>query len=277
MPLRVLVLHGPNLNLASDAGRPLEALDAQLVSRAAAQGAEVRCFQANAEGALLDELHRHRAWLDAVIINPSSLSTIAFGLADALALLKKPAVEVQLAHEVPGRGRSALKAVVEKQFHGHGFEGYLKALEALTRHAKSGAVPRTVGRAEAKQATSSAPPAKTIGRKAQHPPPGQPDAASSGKTIGRKAATGQASDSEAAAFAGVTRSLVRAKLAERLSGRLPVEAFVKWAREQYRALQSGAPVEAGQQALLEDVLMMMSASTKAADDLLISTMARLES
>lgn len=277
MPLRILVLHGPNLSLAREGSRTLATLDAQLVARAAMLDAEVKCFQANGEGALLDELHRHLGWVDAVIINPSSLASIAWGLADALELVKKPTIEVQLGHERDGRGRSALKRVVDKQFHGQGFDGYLKALEALTRQVKAGVAAKSVGRSEARAARDTHQQAraaqKTIGRK-QAEAAMAPVPAKSGKSIGRKATAPLAAPPVGS---GLTRSQVREQLGARLSGKVSPAEFAAWARTQYLAVQGGAPCEAGQREQLEDVLMMLAASAKASDELLLSTMAKLDS
>lgn len=126
---RILVLHGPNLNLLPGA-RSLEAIDATLKARATALGVELKTFQSNWEGALLDTLAAERNWFEAVIINPATLAPSAVGLAEALKLLKKPAIEVQL-DDSQKKGKSALKEVVEKQISGKGPEGYLEALVAL--------------------------------------------------------------------------------------------------------------------------------------------------
>jgi 3-dehydroquinate dehydratase-2 len=279
MPLRVLVLHGPNLNLVTDSGRALQALDVALVARAAALDAEVKVYQSNAEGGLIDALQGHRDWCDAVIVNPAALAPLAFALAETLAMLKKPAVEVQLRPEVAGRGRSALKAVVDKQFHGHGFDGYLRALEALVQQLKAGAPSKSATRVREPGAKGAADRAanaakqrtKTIGRKAPVTP-GAASAASPVKTIGPRAEP-QVSPSAPGA---ISRSTVRARLAERLGGQLSSEDFVAWARECYQVLRAGAAVEGGQRELLEDVLMLLAASSRAPDEALLATMARLD-
>lgn len=133
MARRVLVLHGPNLNLDAVLGRALSSLDEELIQKGAALEVEVETFQASGEAALLDALLEKRDGLFGVIINPSSLAPVAYSLADALEALALPCVEVQLKHEGKSRGRSALKRVVEKQFHGQGVEGYFKALQALAK------------------------------------------------------------------------------------------------------------------------------------------------
>ncbi len=148
MPSRILVLHGPNLNLL-EGERSLEAIDARLQARAVALGVQVKCFQSNWEGALLDQLAAERHWFEAVIVNPASLAPNAAALAEALALLKRPAVEVLL--DQAKTGRSALKSVVQRQIYGKGPGGYLEALDGL---APKGAAERA--KAPGRQAVAAA-------------------------------------------------------------------------------------------------------------------------
>src|SRR5437868_1529135 len=99
MPPRVLVLHGPNLNLQLD----LEALDRELEARGRKAGLDLKTFQANSEGALVDALHAERTRISGVIVNAAKLAPVAVVLAEALALVKRPAIEVLL--EAGGRSR----------------------------------------------------------------------------------------------------------------------------------------------------------------------------
>ena len=82
--MRVLVLHGPNLNLL---GAQFESLNMSLKTQAAALGFELETFQASSEGALIDELQRRRTWAQAIVVNPTSLGPIAFALAEALEII----------------------------------------------------------------------------------------------------------------------------------------------------------------------------------------------
>ncbi len=171
MPIRILVLHGPNLNLL-DGERSLEAIDARLAARAVALGVQVKTFQSNWEGALLDKLAEERNWFDGVIVNPAALAPTSVALAEALALLKRPAMEVLLDAAKPGR--SALKSVAQRQIYGKGAQGYLEALDAL---APKGAVERAkVQLAKAGQGPGN-------GAKAQAPEP------RAQRTVGRQIAS----------------------------------------------------------------------------------------
>ncbi len=284
MARRVLVLHGPNLNLDAVLGRALSSLDEELIQKGAALELEVETFQASGEAALLDALLEKRDGLFGVIVNPSSLAPVAYALADALEALGLPCVEVQLKHEGKSRGRSALKRVVEKQFHGQGVDGYFKALQAL---AKAEAAPapkadaveddeaptvelepasprvpngKTIGRVKQATAAGPAPKGKSIGRR-----PAAEASAPSGKTLGAPAA---------ASSAAITRALVREKVAARLGKTLTPDEFAQWARGQWAAIQRGSTTDHPK---LEEVLLLLSTSAKASDHVLLSYSAKLES
>jgi 3-dehydroquinate dehydratase II len=139
MSRRILVLHGPNLNLL-EGKQALSVIDAQLQARANALGIEVKAFQSNHEGVLLDRIAEERGWFDAIIVNAATLAPNAAGLAEAIAMLKRPAIEVALGEGK--KSRSALKDVVEKQIYGKGAAGYLEALEALAP--KGGSAAKTI-------------------------------------------------------------------------------------------------------------------------------------
>lgn len=72
---RVLVLHGPNLNLTGFretsvyGSRPLEDIDADIMKRAQHLGVEARILQSNHEGQLIDAIHEHKAWATGIIVN----------------------------------------------------------------------------------------------------------------------------------------------------------------------------------------------------------------
>lgn len=296
MARRVLVLHGPNLNLDAVLGRALSSLDEELTQKGAALELEVETFQASGEAALLDTLLQKRDGLFGVIINPSSLAPVAHSLADALEALGLPCVEVQLKHEGKSRGRSALKRIVEKQFHGQGVEGYFKALQALAKTearaaAKADAVEEEEPQAGDEEETGDdtddaaptpgrasprAPNGKTIGRVKQAAAAGP---ATKGKSIGRRPAAPSAAPAGKSmpaltTTAAITRALVREKVAARLGKTLTPDEFAQWARGQWAAIQRGSTTDHPK---LEEVLLLLSTSAKASDHVLLSYAAKLES
>jgi len=175
------------LSLEKVLGRPLAALDEALEQRARELGLSTESVHANGEAGLLEALLERSADLHGVIVNPGSLAPIAYALADALEALELRAVEVQLGHETRSRGKSALRRVVDKQFHGHGAEGYFKALASFSEAttASSEAKVTDAAEPESSEAPNEETPArqangKTIGRRkpaAENPAPG--------KSIGR--------------------------------------------------------------------------------------------
>lgn len=138
--MKFLLIHGPNLNTlgkrepAIYGTTTLEQINAALVERAAASGAEVRCCQSNHEGDLIDFIQVEGWDAAGIIINPGALTHYGLALRDALASLNAPIIEVHLSNvyrREPFRHTSVVAPVATGQIAGLGWRGYLLALEWL--------------------------------------------------------------------------------------------------------------------------------------------------
>jgi len=138
--LKVLVLHGPNINLTGFrepdlyGKKPLEEIDKEIAEEAAALGIEVRVLQTNHEGVLVDTIQEHRRWANAIIINPGGLTHTSVVLRDALVSVRLPVVEVHLSNvhaREDFRRHSMIAPVTVGQIVGFGGMGYLLALRAV--------------------------------------------------------------------------------------------------------------------------------------------------
>lgn len=157
MPPRVLVVHGPNLNLlgvrepAIYGTTTLAQLDRELIELGARLGLEVETFQANGEGALIDRIHAFAFALPpapapaipaahsggparGLVINPGGYTHTSVALRDAIAGVGLPTIEVHLSNlhaREPLRHRSVVAGVCLGSIMGLGPDSYRLALHAL--------------------------------------------------------------------------------------------------------------------------------------------------
>jgi 3-dehydroquinate dehydratase-2 len=138
--MRVLVLHGPNLNLLGErqpeiyGTQTLAQLNEGIAQAAGELGMEVRCEQHNAEGAIVDALHSARTNYCGVVINPGAYAHYSYAIADAIAAIGIPTVEVHLSNVAARetfRRTSVTAAACRGVVSGLGATGYALALRAL--------------------------------------------------------------------------------------------------------------------------------------------------
>lgn len=136
---RVLVLHGPNLNLLGQRepgiyGRTaLAEIDRMLAQAAKEKGAAVDCVQHNGEGEIIQAIQEAAGRYDAIVINPGAYTHYSIAIRDALAAVPVPAVEVHLSNihaREEFRQRSVIAPACRGSIAGFGPSSYILGLEA---------------------------------------------------------------------------------------------------------------------------------------------------
>ena len=137
---RILVLHGPNLNLLGErepeiyGSMTLAELNDRLQIEGRQLGAQITALQSNHEGVLIDELHAARDWAAGAVINPGGLSHSSVSLRDAILAVKFPVIEVHLSNlfaREPFRHLSLTAAAARGVVAGLGWRGYLMGVQAI--------------------------------------------------------------------------------------------------------------------------------------------------
>jgi len=136
---RILVLHGPNLNLLGTRepeiyGREtLEDINQRLARLAQAYRVTVECFQSNHEGALIERVHDAKAQgFGYIVINPGGLTHTSVALRDALSAVRIPFIELHLSNihaREPFRHHSYFSDIAVGTICGLGSRGYDLALQ----------------------------------------------------------------------------------------------------------------------------------------------------
>jgi len=138
--MKILILHGPNLNLF---GRrephiygttTLAEINASLASLAAQLGVELEIFQSNHEGALIDKLHEHIDGVQGALLNPAGLTQHGVPLHDAIKAMPFPVLEIHMSNiaaREPWRSHSIISPAVKATIQGLGWRSYTAGLRAL--------------------------------------------------------------------------------------------------------------------------------------------------
>ncbi|MCC2641872.1 MAG: aroQ [Nitrospira sp.] len=141
--LRLLVLHGPNLNLLGTrepsvyGHLSLTDIDRAIARRAGELGIEVETKQTNLEGELVTWIQNARSHFDGIVINPAGYTHTSIAIRDAIAAIALPTIEVHLSNihqREEFRHRSYIAGVALGQISGLGLTGYLLALDGLATH-----------------------------------------------------------------------------------------------------------------------------------------------
>jgi len=143
--MKILVLHGPNLNLLGRrepevyGSMTLGDINARLMELGKDFGAELKCSQSNHEGALIDVLQDAQTWADGVVFNPGGYTHTSVALRDAIAAITIPVVEVHLSNVYAReefRHTSLISGVCKGKITGFGWRSYTLGLRVLAEMLK---------------------------------------------------------------------------------------------------------------------------------------------
>ena len=143
--MKILVINGPNLNMLGIRepdiyGKNTYADLCELITDYAdKKGVEVKLFQSNHEGALVDEIQAAYQNFDGIVINPAAYTHTSVAILDAVKSVGIPTVEVHISAvetREDFRQVSFVREACIKTITGLGFDGYLKAIDTLTQNGK---------------------------------------------------------------------------------------------------------------------------------------------
>jgi 3-dehydroquinate dehydratase II len=144
--IKVALLHGPNLNLLGTrapeiyGSLTLNEIEAEMMTRASARGAELRSAQSNFEGELVALIQLARNWADAIVINPGAYTHTSIAIRDAIEAVGLPTVEVHLSNihaREEFRAQSLTAARCIGQISGFGAQSYYLGLDAALSHVEA--------------------------------------------------------------------------------------------------------------------------------------------
>ena len=141
--MKILVINGPNLNFlgirekAVYGDESYNTLMTMILKKGAALGVEVETYQINHEGAIIERLQlAYYDKTDGVIINPGAYTHYSYAIHDALKSIFVPKVEVHISDintREEWRKVSVTAPACDRQIVGHGFDGYLEAMEYIVK------------------------------------------------------------------------------------------------------------------------------------------------
>lgn len=138
--MNILILNGPNLNLLGKREPGIygtgsyDDLCMEITAYAAARGIRADIRQSNHEGTLIDEIQAADGVYDGIVINPGAYTHYSYAIYDALRAVSVPAVEVHISdinRREPFRRVSVTAPACVAQIVGHGFLGYMEAIDLL--------------------------------------------------------------------------------------------------------------------------------------------------
>lgn len=145
--MKILVLHGPNLNLLGTreptiyGNITLNEINSSISALAHEMGLEVNIVQSNSESELIERIHSAIGSYDGILINPAAYTHTSIAIRDALSASALPVVEVHLSNihsREEFRSRSFIAPIAVGQISGFGLDSYLLGLRAISNHLTKG-------------------------------------------------------------------------------------------------------------------------------------------
>lgn len=146
MPYKVLVIHGPNLNMLGSrepgvyGAKPLSDINEAMSGHALQYDIALTAFQSNHEGEIVEAIQAAGDAYQGLIINPAAYTHTSIAIRDAILTLDMPVIEVHLSNiykRESFRHHSMISDVATGQITGFGASGYLLALTALAEMIRS--------------------------------------------------------------------------------------------------------------------------------------------
>lgn len=138
--MKLLVINGPNINMLGIREKAIygsgtyEELCSLIEEHAKKIGAQVKIFQSNHEGAIVDEIQASYGIYDGIVINPAAYTHTSIAILDAMSAVNIPTVEVHISDvsvREDFRQVSYVRNIAEKTIMGQGFSGYINAMDYL--------------------------------------------------------------------------------------------------------------------------------------------------
>ncbi|MBQ7131186.1 MAG: type II 3-dehydroquinate dehydratase [Oscillospiraceae bacterium] len=143
--MKLLVINGPNLNLLGVREKNIygsqnfDALIDMIKRKCDEEGIEVELFQSNHEGVIVDKIQQAYGVFDGIVINPAAYTHTSVAILDALKAVMIPTVEVHISdisQREEFRKFSYVSLYASKTIAGHGFDGYIEAIDWLKNNIK---------------------------------------------------------------------------------------------------------------------------------------------
>lgn len=145
--IKILVIHGPNLNLLGEretdiyGKTDLKAINAAISKKARSLKADVEFLQSDHEGDIVEAIGKSRGKFDAIVINPAAYTHTSVAIRDAISAVRIPSVEVHLSNiyaREEFRQKSLISPVVKGVISGFGVDSYILAVEAAAAMGRRG-------------------------------------------------------------------------------------------------------------------------------------------